>query len=82
MEKVFGDIQKRREETKRNIDDKKHRLDNIINEANSKINEIQDILKKPTEEYLRTMDKIQIQISKIEAHACFEEGKIKLVNKY
>lgn len=78
---VLYGIQKRCIETKRNTDEQKHRLDNLQNETACKIKEIRDILREPTEEYLRIMDKLQNQISKIEAHACFEDGKTKLVNK-
>lgn len=81
MEVILGDIQKRCDETKRKTNEQKHRLDNLHNETLCKIKEIRDILRGPTQQYLRTMDKLENQISKIEAYACFEDGKTKLVNK-
>lgn len=80
MEKSLFDIKSHYEETKRNTYQQKSRLHDIQSETTLKINETQNIFKRPTEEYLRTIDKLQNQICKIEAYACFEDGKIKLVN--
>lgn len=82
MENVLADIQRRYSDIKLNIDKLKCRPLEIKNETISKIEEIRKILKGPTEEYLATIEKLQNQISKIEAYSCFEDGKFKLVNTH
>lgn len=80
MENNLFDIQSRYEETRRNTCQQKSRLHDIQTETTLKINETRNIFKKPTEEYLHTINKLQNKICKIEAYACFEDGKMKLVN--
>lgn len=55
-------------------------LGNIHTKTKLKINDLHRALKAQTDEYLNTIDKLQNQISKIEAYSCFEKEKMKLVN--
>lgn len=79
MEKALFHIQSHYEETKRNTLQQKSQLHEIQTDTTLKIDETKNIFKRPTEEYLRTIEKLQDQICKIEAYACFEDGKLKLV---
>lgn len=80
MEKNLNEIQHRYEETKRSKNEQKFQLNKIKTEIASKIKKIIDVIMEPTNEYLHTIDELQNQISKIEAHCCFENGKLKLVS--
>lgn len=55
-------------------------MDEIKAETTLKIEEIRFTLRGSTEEYLHIIDKLQNQVSKIEAYSCFEDEKLKLVN--
>lgn len=55
-------------------------LGKIKSETKLKINDLRRILKAPAEEYLNTINKLQNQISQIEAYSCFENDQLKLVN--
>lgn len=54
-------------------------LGKIQSETKLKINELRRVLKAPAEEYLNTINKLQNQISKIEAYSCFENEQLKHV---
>ncbi|XP_015372765.1 PREDICTED: golgin IMH1-like [Diuraphis noxia] len=51
-------------------------LDKIKSETKLKINDLRRVLKAPAEEYLNTINKLQNQISKIEAYSCFENEQL------
>lgn len=78
-ENKLSAIQSQSEKLKNIICQQKARIDEIKTETTLKIKEIQIILKGSTGEYLHTIDKLQNQVSKVEAYSCFEDGKLKLV---
>jgi len=80
MEKDFANLQRRLEETIKKKNQQITRLDEIKIDMLSKISEERDLLTGPADEYLRIIDRLQNQISKIEAFSCFENGKLKHVN--
>ncbi|KAL5237034.1 hypothetical protein ACI65C_004444 [Semiaphis heraclei] len=55
-------------------------LGKIQSETKLKINELRRVLKAPAEEYLNTINKLQNQISKIEAYSCFENEQLKHIS--
>ncbi|CAI6357113.1 unnamed protein product [Macrosiphum euphorbiae] len=55
-------------------------LGKIKSETKLKINDLRRILKAPAEEYLNTINKLQNQISQIEAYSCFENDQLKLMS--
>lgn len=55
-------------------------LGKIKSETKLKINDLRRILKAPAEEYLNTINKLQNQISQMEAYSCFENDQLKHVN--
>uniref|UniRef100_A0A2S2RAA9 Uncharacterized protein n=1 Tax=Sipha flava TaxID=143950 RepID=A0A2S2RAA9_9HEMI len=81
LEKVSADIQYTYDETSRIANEHKSRLDKINTETDLKINKTRVFLNGLTEEYLDTLDKLQNEVSKIEAESCFEDEQLSLVNK-
>lgn len=80
MKKASDDIQSSYAETKLNINQQKSRLDEIISETALKINKTRVFLNGLTEEYLITIDKLQNEVSKLEAASCFENDTLTIVN--
>ncbi|XP_025194269.1 putative leucine-rich repeat-containing protein DDB_G0290503 [Melanaphis sacchari] len=58
----------------------KSMLTKIKSETKLKISDLRRILKAPAEEYFNTIDKLQNQISKIEAYSCFENDQLNLMS--
>lgn len=81
MEKLLANIENCCKVTKQKTKDQTSRLSEIKIKTEMKINELRNIFKGPTEKYLCTIDKLQYEISKIEAYSCFEDGKQKLVSQ-
>jgi len=80
LEKTLADNLRCCDETKTYKYQQKSALDKIKSETKLKINDLRRNLKAPAEAYLNTIDKLQNQISKIEAYSCFENDQLKLVN--
>lgn len=79
MEKVLANINQCYELTKQKTKEQNSRLNEIKIKTELKINELQNIFKRPIEEYLCTIDQLKNKIAKIEAYSCFEDKKQKLV---
>ncbi|XP_022170353.1 uncharacterized protein LOC111033754 isoform X2 [Myzus persicae] len=77
LEKILAEKLRCCDEIKTYKYQQKSVLGNIKSETKLKINELRRILKAPAEEYLNTINKLQNQISKIEAYSCFENDQLK-----
>lgn len=80
MQNILINIQNCYKETKEKKNQQLLHLDEIKTSTASKINENKDILNSLANEYLRTLKKLQNQISKLEALSYFEDKKLKLVS--
>lgn len=79
MKKIFSDLMQRHNEIQLKINQQKSQLDDLKAKTSLKLKNNWRILNELTEENLRTTDKLQNEVSKIEAYSCSEEGKLKLV---
>jgi len=80
LEKILAEKLRCCDETKTYKYQQKSVLSKIKSETKLKLNDLRRILKAPAEEYLNTIDKLQNQISKIEAYSCFENDQLNHVN--
>ncbi|KAF0766982.1 coiled-coil domain-containing protein 83-like [Aphis craccivora] len=80
MEKILAEKLRCCDETKTYKYQQKSVLSQIKSETKLKLNDLRRILKAPAEEYLNTIDKLQNQISKIEAYSCFENDQLNLMS--
>lgn len=80
MENILAEKLRCCDETKTYKYQQKSVLSQIKSETKLKLNDLRRILKAPAQEYLNTIDKLQNQISKIEAYSCFENDQLNLVN--
>ncbi|XP_060847536.1 interaptin-like isoform X2 [Rhopalosiphum padi] len=76
LEKILAEKLRCCDETKTYKYQQKSVLSKIKSETKLKLNDLRRILKAPAEEYLNTIDKLQNQISKIEAYSCFENDQL------
>jgi len=79
-EKILAEKLRCCDETKTYKYQQKSVLSQIKSETKLKLNDLRRILKAPVDEYLNTINKLQNQISKIEAYSCFENDQLNLVN--